>query len=109
MCLRIDVISFAKEHSYYKGPDKEFSFSDVYAPVTFGGARFCDIRVWTMFNKVTDGMDEYWEYVKGDIEAPRSSCRRRTSYTRKFCFKPHAFMGKTDQKNKCSRHDGFYA
>jgi dipeptidase len=64
------VISFAKENGYYKGPDKEFSFSDVYAPVTFGGARFCDIRVWTMFNKVTDGMDEYWEYVKGDIKHP---------------------------------------
>lgn len=65
-----DVISFAKDNGYYKGSDKKFSFSDVYAPVTFGGARFCDIRVWTMFNKVTDGMDEYWDYVKGDIEHP---------------------------------------
>ncbi len=65
-----DVISFAKEKGYYKGPDKKFSFSDVYAPVDFGGARFCDIRVWTMFNKVTDGMNEYWNYVKGDIEHP---------------------------------------
>lgn len=65
-----DVISFAKDNGYYKGSDKKFSFSDVYAPVTFGGARFCDIRVWTMFNKVTDGMDEYWDYVKGDIKHP---------------------------------------
>ena len=65
-----DVISFAKDNGYYKGPDKKFSFSDVYAPVSFGGARFCEIRVWTMFNKVTGGMDEYWEYVKGDIEHP---------------------------------------
>ena len=66
-----DVISFAKNKGYYKGPDKKFSFSDVYAPVDFGGARFCDIRVWSMFNKVTDGMDQYWDYVKGDIEHPK--------------------------------------
>ncbi|MCF6172132.1 MAG: C69 family dipeptidase, partial [Bacteroidales bacterium] len=66
-----DVISFAKEHGLYKGKDKEFSFSDVYAPVGFGGARFCEIRVWTMFNKVAPGMDEYWDYVKGDIEHPK--------------------------------------
>jgi dipeptidase len=66
-----DVISFARDQGYYKGPDKKFSFSDVYAPVSFGGARFCDIRVWSMFNKVTDGMDEYWDYVKGDIKHPK--------------------------------------
>lgn len=63
-----DVISFAREKGFYEGKDKEFSFSDVYAPVGFGGARFCEIRVWTMFNKVTDNMDQYWEYVKGNIE-----------------------------------------
>ncbi|MCF6342803.1 MAG: C69 family dipeptidase, partial [Bacteroidales bacterium] len=56
---------------FYKGKDKDFSFSDVYAPVSFGGARFCEIRVWTMFNKVAPGMDEYWDYVKGDIEHPK--------------------------------------
>ena len=66
-----DVISFAKEKGFYKGPDKKFSFSDVYAPVGFGGARFCDIRVWTMFNKVSGGMDQYWDYVKGDIKHPK--------------------------------------
>lgn len=65
-----DVISFAKEHNYYKGPDKDFSFSDVYAPVNFGGARFCEIRVWAMFNKVAGGMDASWEYVKGNITHP---------------------------------------
>lgn len=65
-----DVISFAKENGFYEGPDKEFSFSDVYAPVDFGGVRFCEIRVWTMFNKTTPGMDKYWDYVKGHIEHP---------------------------------------
>lgn len=67
-----DVISFAKESNFYKGPDKKFSFSDVYAPVGFGGARFCEIRVWTMFNKTTDGMDQYWDYVKGIIDHPKT-------------------------------------
>ena len=67
-----DVISFAKDKGLYKGKDKDFSFSDVYAPVDFGGARFCEIRVWSMFNKVTDGMDEYWDYVKGDIKHPEA-------------------------------------
>lgn len=65
-----DVISFAREKGLYEGDDKKFSFSDVYAPVGFGGARFCEIRVWTMFNSVKDGMDQYWDYVKGNIEHP---------------------------------------
>ena len=64
-----DVISFAKSNGYYNGPNAEFSFSDVYCPVDFGGARFCDLRVWAMFNKVTDGMEAYWGYATGrDIE-----------------------------------------
>jgi dipeptidase len=62
-----DVISFARENGLYEGPDKKFSFSDVYAPVDFGGARFCEIRVWSMFDQVADGMDKYWDYAKGNI------------------------------------------
>lgn len=60
-----DVISFAKANNLYVGEDKNFSFSDVYAPVDFSGARGCDLRVWAMFNKVTDGMDKYWDYATG--------------------------------------------
>jgi len=63
-----DVISFARDKGFFNGKDENFSFSDTYAPVGFGGARFCEIRVWTMFNDVSDGMDQYWEYVKGNIE-----------------------------------------
>jgi dipeptidase len=63
-----DVISFARQKGYFNGKDSNFSFSDTYAPVDFGGARFCEIRVWSMFNDVVDGMDQYWEYVKGNIE-----------------------------------------
>jgi dipeptidase len=46
-----DVVSFAKEAKLYEGPDEKFSFSDVYAPIDFGAARFCELRVWAMFNK----------------------------------------------------------
>ena len=60
-----DVISFAKNNNLYAGPDAQFSFSDVYAPVDFSGARACEIRVWTMFNQVADGMEQYWDYATG--------------------------------------------
>lgn len=62
-----DVISFAREKNWFDGKNKDFSFSDVYAPVDFSGARFCDARVWAGFNKVADGMDAYTEYAKGNI------------------------------------------
>jgi dipeptidase len=61
-----DVISFAREKGYFNGEDKDFSFSDIYAPIDFGGARFCEARVWSGFNKVTKGMDKYLDYVKGE-------------------------------------------
>lgn len=63
-----DVISFAREKGYFNGKDQDFSFSDTYAPVDFGGARFCEIRVWAFFNAVSDGMSDYWEYAKGNIK-----------------------------------------
>jgi dipeptidase len=61
-----DAISFAREKGLYKGEDKDFSFSDTYAPIDFGGARFCEARVWSGFNKVAKGMDKYLDYVKGE-------------------------------------------
>ena len=60
-----DVIDFARRKGYFDGKDKDFDFSAAYAPVDFSAARICDLRVWTMFNKVCDGMDEYWDYVTG--------------------------------------------
>ncbi|HEX2937189.1 MAG TPA: C69 family dipeptidase [Bacteroidales bacterium] len=60
-----DVISFARTKGWFKGEDKEFSFSDTYAPVDFSGARFCEIRVWSMFNKVNSDMAQYWDYATG--------------------------------------------
>lgn len=60
-----DVISFAREAGYFKGDDSEFSFSDVYAPLNFDAARFCELRVWSMFNRVSDEMDEFRDYATG--------------------------------------------
>jgi dipeptidase len=61
-----DVIDFAREKGYYEGTDKDFSFSDTYAPVDFSGARFCEIRVWSFFKEINSGMDAYFNYVKGE-------------------------------------------
>ncbi|MBN1767182.1 MAG: C69 family dipeptidase [Prolixibacteraceae bacterium] len=63
-----DVISFAHEKGWFNGLNKDFSFSDVYAPVDFGGARFCEARVWAGFNKVHSGMEQYLDYAMGEIE-----------------------------------------
>lgn len=60
-----DVISFAREKNWFDGKDKDFSFSDTYAPVTFEGARFCEVRVWSFFRSVKEGMDKYYDYASG--------------------------------------------
>lgn len=61
-----DVIEFARKKKFFEGKDTEFSFSDTYNPVTFGGARFCEIRVWSMFRQVNKDMDKYLDYVRGE-------------------------------------------
>jgi len=61
-----DVISFAREKSWFTGKDKDFSFSDTYAPVDFSGARFCEARVWSFFKKVNSNMDQYLDYAMGN-------------------------------------------
>lgn len=68
-----DVVSFAKGKGFFSGKDEEFSFSDVYAPVDFGGARFCEMRVWSFFKDVSADVKNnaaYWDYVKGNVTHP---------------------------------------
>ncbi|MDR0413966.1 MAG: C69 family dipeptidase [Prevotellaceae bacterium] len=60
-----DVVEFARACGYFSGSDKEFSFSDTYNPVDFGGARFCDARVWSFFKSVNDEMQPYLDYAMG--------------------------------------------
>ncbi len=61
-----DVISFAREQGYFDGKDEEFSFADAYAPLDFGGARFCEARVWAAFNRVNGDMGKYLDYAMGE-------------------------------------------
>jgi len=62
-----DVITFARKMGWFNGEDKEFSFSDTYAPVDFSGARACEARVWAMFNRVNSNMGMYQDYAMGHI------------------------------------------
>ena len=74
-----DVISFAREMGWYDGPDADFNFADTYAPPDFGAQRFCDARVWCMFNRAApslglppdwalgvEGADPYPLWIKPD-------------------------------------------
>jgi len=60
-----DVIEVARTMGWFTGRDKDFSFSDAFAPVDFSGARFCDARVWSAFNKVNSEMGKFVNYAMG--------------------------------------------
>jgi dipeptidase len=60
-----DVISFARQKGYFVGNDTDFSFSDTYNPLDFEAARFCELRVWSMFNHINKEMGQYWDYATG--------------------------------------------
>ena len=60
-----DVIEAARANKLYTGTDSDFSFSDTYNPISFSGARFCEIRVWSFFRSVNNEMDQYLNYVSG--------------------------------------------
>jgi dipeptidase len=62
-----DVISFAREKGWFEGKNNDFSFSDTYAPVDFSGARFCEARIWSGFNKVNKQMKQYESYAMGNV------------------------------------------
>jgi dipeptidase len=77
-----DVISFAKKHGFYKGTDEAFSFSDVYNPLSFGGARFCDARVWSFFRKINKEIREsqdYTNYAMGKFSKDARFADQRTN------------------------------
>ena len=63
-----DVITYARSQGWYDGPDAEFSFRDAYNPLDFGGARFCDSRAWSAFNRLCDGV---FTYEEGGVEVSR--------------------------------------
>ena len=63
-----DVISFAREKGYFSGKDKDFSFSDTYNPLDFGGLYWCEARVWAFFRQIDPKMDKYLSYIKGETK-----------------------------------------
>ncbi|MEE1271802.1 MAG: C69 family dipeptidase [Bacteroidales bacterium] len=60
-----DVITFARLKGYYTGEDKDFSFSDTYAPLDFSGARGCEARVYAAFLRCNKDMIKYEKYAMG--------------------------------------------
>ncbi|MDD4748307.1 MAG: C69 family dipeptidase, partial [Salinivirgaceae bacterium] len=56
---------------YFNGNDADFSFCDTYNPLSFSGARFCELRVWAFFNETCDNMDQYWNNATGKAEGKR--------------------------------------
>ena len=66
-----DVINYAKACGWYKGENEQFSFADIYCPLTFSGIRGCDARVYAMFRRVNGGMEHYETYAMGDPNAER--------------------------------------
>lgn len=61
-----DVVSFARAKGYFTGQDKDFSFADAYAPLTYSAIRFCESRVWSVFRRVNKNMEKYITYIKGE-------------------------------------------
>ncbi len=64
-----DTVSFAQKIGLYPqgGSAESFSFSDVYDPMTFGGGRFCEARVWSVFGSVmgAEWAAQYLDYAQG--------------------------------------------
>lgn len=66
-----DVITYARACGWFTGDNKDFSFCDTYAPLTFSGLRGCEARVYAMFNRVNANMKQYEAYAMGDVNAQR--------------------------------------
>lgn len=82
-----DVVEFAIKNNLYKGTVKDFSFSDVYAPLNFEGARFSELRVWAFFNFAapeTFGKNaDYFDYAKGNVKravAYNGGCQTKENF-----------------------------
>lgn len=67
-----DVVDYAKAIGIYNGSFADFSFCDVYAPLTFSAMRGCEARVWAGFMKANpEAMAQYEDYARGENPANR--------------------------------------
>ncbi|MBQ9640840.1 MAG: C69 family dipeptidase [Bacteroidaceae bacterium] len=61
-----DIIKFARAKGYFTGKnDADFSFRDAFAPSDFSATRYCEARVWSLFNRFYSGMAPYTDYAFG--------------------------------------------
>ncbi|MCU0241329.1 MAG: C69 family dipeptidase [Vicinamibacteria bacterium] len=60
-----DVIAFARAKGWFSGQDEEFSFAETYAPTDFGGQRFCESRVWSVFRRAAPSLNLPSDYARG--------------------------------------------
>ena len=60
-----NVVSYARQMGWFEGSDEEFSYNAAYAAPTFEGRRICDARVWSFFNRFTEGMERYLPWAEG--------------------------------------------
>mgnify|MGYP002624548627 CR=1 FL=1 len=90
-----DVIKVAREHGYFSGRDKDFSFRDAYAPNDFSARRICEARVWSFFNRFCAGMGKYVPYVAG-IE---QNCEEMP-----WCIKPDTLVSINAMKQAMRDH-----
>lgn len=60
-----NCISYARKMGWFNGKDADFNWCETYAPADFGGRRFCDARVWSIFNHFVDGMEKYIPWAEG--------------------------------------------
>jgi dipeptidase len=64
-----DVVQLARDRGYFTGKDNEFSFAEAYAPLDFGALRFCEARVWSLFNRAAPSLKIPMDYVKAQKDA----------------------------------------
>lgn len=67
-----ECIKYARKMGWFTGKDADFSFRDAYAAPDFSGRRFCEARVWSLFNHLQD-MSDYVDYAAG--KKPLSECK----------------------------------
>ncbi len=67
-----ECIKFARKQGWFNGKDADFSFRDAYAAPDFSGRRFCEARVWSLFNHLQD-MTDYVDYAAG--KKPLAECK----------------------------------
>ena len=71
-----DIIKFAREKGYFTGKkDADFSFRDAFAPSDFSATRYCEARVWSLFNRFYSGMAEYTDYAFGLVPVTDPNAR----------------------------------